>query len=115
MIYLRDTLASIHPLLPYLTIALLVGLAIWLWRTYSPRTFELLPPAVQSLPAVLLSAVLTAASSGSTTVGHAMVEAVIGALSGLVAVGGHEALRRAPVPYLGGRYPAAGTARKYPS
>ena len=106
----RAELAAVHPLLPYLAIAVLVGGVVYAWRRLAPSSFQKLPDSVQALPAVMLSAVLAAASTGDDAgLGRVLVEIALGAFSGLLPVGGHEALKRSPLPYLGGAWPAAGT------
>lgn len=107
----RAALAAVHPLLPFICIAAIVGGLVYLWRRFSPTTFDKLPPQIQALPALLISAILAGASSGGD-VGRMMIDAAIGAFSGLLSVGGHEALKRLPGPYLGGKWPAAGLDMK---
>jgi hypothetical protein len=53
-----------------------------------------------------------AAASSGGDVRIALLDALAGAFLGLTAVGGHHALKAAPVPYLGGRWPAAGQDEK---
>jgi len=91
-------LATLHPLAPYLAISLLVGAIVWAWRSLHPRSFERLPTSLQGLPAVLLGAVIAAWASGGD-VDHAMVEALLGALAGLTAIGGHHVAKASPLPY----------------
>ena len=107
---LRTYLEAIHPLLPYLLFAGLSGLVVWAWRTYAPRSFEVVPKSLQALPALLISGLM--AGFTASELDSLIAETLVGVLSGLLAVGGHEALRRAPGPYVGGKWPAAGLARK---
>lgn len=98
LIDLRLALDALYPGLFNAVLAIFAGAVIYGWRKASPKTFEMLPPAVQSFPALILGAVTSAAASQG-----ALVQAAIaGSLSGLLAVGGHHALKASPLPYTGG-------------
>lgn len=107
LLHLRTTLDAYRPgLFNALLSALLLG-AVWAWRRFSPATFEKLPPAVQSFPALAGGAVLGAlsASTGGPVVDaviSALVQSAGGLISGLAAIGTHHALKASPLPY-GGR------------
>lgn len=98
---LRTALADANPALPYLVIPAIAWLVVYLWRRFSMSSFEKLPDSVQALPAMLLSAILSAASSGGDFK-KALLDTVVGFVSGLTAVGLHHALKAAPGPYQGG-------------
>lgn len=106
---IRSWLESIHPLAPHVAIALVVWLAVWAVRKWAPHTWQKLPTSVQSLPALLLAEALSVASSADAT--QAMVNAVLGVLAGVLAVGGHHVLKDLPGPYVGGEWPAAGSEK----
>lgn len=90
-------LTQIHPQLPTLLLAVLVGGTVYALRRWQPALFERLPKPLQSLPAVLVAAALAAvplALGAATPVDAArvVVEAV------LVAIGGHHAIAKWLLP-----------------
>lgn len=103
----RAELAELHPALPAIVLALVVGGLIYAWRRLHPRSFERVPKPVQALPAVLISVALAAASSGGDAL-KAVLDALAGVFVGLIPIGGHHVLKESPIPYVGGRWPAAG-------
>lgn len=93
MTEVKQFLDSLHPAAAWFSLSFLVGAVVFGWRKLSPSSFEKLPPALQSLPAVLLGAVAGAAQGGD--VKAAFIDAALGALAGLTAVGGHHAIKAA--------------------
>jgi len=91
MTAIRTYLDNVDPRLWPLAIALVAGGVVWGWRKLSPKSFDRLPPAIQALPAILIAAAIGGAT-GSDLV-HMMFEAASGAVSGLLAVGGHHTLK----------------------
>lgn len=104
---IRAELAEVHPAAPAIALAIVVGGLIYAWRKLHPVSFERIPKPIQSLPAVLLSALVAALSSGGDG-WQPVLDAIAGAVLGLTSVGGHHALKLSPLPYLGGAFPAAG-------
>lgn len=93
MIYLTQ----IHPQLPVLILAVIVGGLVYGLRRWQPTLFARLPKPLQSLPAVLVAAALAAVpmALGAATpleAARLVVEAV------LVAIGGHHALAKWLLP-----------------
>lgn len=117
---LRTYLESFHPALPAGILVAGIWLQNYLVRRFVPNLWESIAnlpfrngahrPAVelarkawQALPSVATGAFLAAMSSGETT------DAVVGAVLGLLAPVWHEALKALPIPYQGGKPPAAAT------
>lgn len=93
MIYLTQ----IHPQLPVIILAVLVGGLVYGLRRWQPALFARLPKPLQSLPAVLVAALLAAVpmALGAATpldAARLVVEAV------LVAIGGHHAVAKWLLP-----------------
>lgn len=86
--YLRE----IDPRLPYLLIAALVGMLIWLWRQIHPASFDRLPPRFKALPAALVGLILGATTTEGLT--SLVIDLVAGTFAGVAAVGAHETARR---------------------
>lgn len=96
---LKASLDAVDPRLFYAVLMVVVFLVVYGWRKLWPETFERIPAKWQSMPAVLLGAILSAASD-SESVKQALIAALLGAVSsGLAAIGGHHALKAAPGPY----------------
>lgn len=100
MLYdLKTAIDAVDPRLFYVLVALITFGVIYGWRRLFPETFERIPPKLQSLPAIILGAVLSGASD-TATLKQAVVAAILGACSsGLAAIGGHHALKAGPGPY----------------
>lgn len=90
----RVELAEIHPGLPAIAIAVLVGAVVWLWRRYHAKSFEALPKPLQALPAVVLSGLIAAATNGLDPI-PVLVDAIGAALA---AIGGHHGLAKFLLP-----------------
>lgn len=112
--------ATVHPLAPWVAVVLLVWLAnlgirtwapgAWQWVTSKGPAGAKLSKAFQALPSLLGGAIVVSLGTGADPRLTAL-----GALAGLGAPVWHEILRwgssKLPGPtYLGGAYPAAGTA-----
>jgi hypothetical protein len=117
-------LAAQHPAAPWCTIPVIAWLANWAIRTWLPTVWEwcatrigsertvMLRKAVQTLPSVVMGAIIVAFAQGG------QYDLIVG--GALVALGAplwHELLKwaSAQVPgptYLGGAWPAAGKAQK---
>lgn len=104
----RADLAAIHPAAPAIALALIVGAIIYAWRKLHPTSFERIPKPIQSLPAVLLSALVAALSSGGDG-WQPVLDAIAGVFVGLIPIGGHWVAKLGPGPYVGGAPPAAGS------
>lgn len=90
-------LTTVHPQLPTLLLAVLVGGIVYGLRRWQPTLFARLPKPLQSLPAVLVAAALAAVplAIGAATLLDAarlVVEAV------LVAIGGHHVAAKWVLP-----------------
>lgn len=107
----RADLAAFHPAAPAVVLALIVGAVIYAWRKLHPTSFQKLPDSLQSLPAMVLSALVAALSSGDDG-WRPVVDAIAGVFVGLIPIGGHHLLKAAPGRYLGGTWPAAGLDMK---
>lgn len=110
--------AFFHPAAPAILLVGAIWLVNYLVRRFVPNLWERIAnipfpngahrPAVelarkawQALPSVATGALLAAISTGDAT------NAVVGAILGLIAPVWHEALKALPVPYRGGKAPAA--------
>ncbi len=114
---LRATLEAFHPAAPGAILVALVWLSQYLVRRFLPNAWEKMAdlpfngarPAAstlrkvwQALPSIATGAFLTALTGdGSVT------DAVLGAVLGALAPVWHEVLKALPVPYVGGKPPAA--------
>lgn len=99
---IRLYLDAIDPKLWPLALALAAWALVYAWRKAAPRLpsalqFDSLPARVQALPGVLWAAALSA-STGADAV-EAMRAALLGTLSGVLAIGIHHGLKLAPGPY----------------
>lgn len=95
------------PSLFYVGISALVGGLIYGWRKVSIRSWDWVTrnsPTVQQLPALVLSALLSAAPAVGKPLGALVVQTILGALAGaLPAIAGHTILKAIPwIPYQGG-------------
>lgn len=104
--FLQDPRAQVWAL------AIVVGALVWAWRRWWPRSFERLPARFQALPPAILGAVAGGGLSSPQGLVEMVVGAAFGAGAGLMATGGHEALKRLPGPYTGGSESAAKSKRK---
>lgn len=90
-------LTQVHPQLPTVLLAVLVGGIVYGLRLWRPSIIERLPPQLQSLPAMLVATALGAipmalgAATPAETV-RIVIEAV------LVAIGGHHAAAKWVLP-----------------
>lgn len=108
---LRLYLESWHPAAPAILLIGAIWLAQYLVRRFVPNIWERIAnwPAAslfrkvwQALPSIAMGALLTSISGdGSIT------DAVFGAVAGALAPVLHEMLKAAPIPYRGGKPPAA--------
>lgn len=90
-------ITNIHPNLPGLLLAMIVGGIVYGLRRWQPALFARLPKPLQSLPAVLVAAALAAVplALGAATpleAARLVAEAV------LVAIGGHHAVAKWLLP-----------------
>lgn len=85
----RLSLDAIDPRLWPFTIAVAVGFAYYLWRAFSPTSFEKLPDRLKALPGLVLAAVMSGLTSPE--LGRFILEVIIGSLG---ATGGHEFFQR---------------------
>lgn len=98
----RVALDAVYPGLWNASLGMLVVLGVWLLKKLAPNLFAKLPPAVQALPAMILSAIVTALSATSPTVGGFLSQLLAGSLiGGTMAVGAHRVLKESPLPYGG--------------
>ena len=120
----RETLEAFHPAAPGAILVALVWLSQYLVRRFAPNAWETMadlpfngarPAATmlrkvwQALPSIATGAFLTALTGdGSIT------DAVLGAVLGALAPVWHEVLKALPVPYVGGKPPAADPPRDLP-
>lgn len=88
------TLAGIDEQSKHIAIAVIIGGCVALLKRFAPSWFAALPRGLQAAPAILLGAGL------ATILGddHAIRDAALGALDGILAIGGHHTLKRAKVP-----------------
>lgn len=93
---LKADLAAVHPLAPYIAIAAVAWLVVYLWRRFHPASFEKMPKWVQGVPAVIVSAILSGVSDPGDAIWHALVEAVFGGGAGAFSVAGHHFAKALP-------------------
>lgn len=115
---LRVFLEDIHTALPAAILVALIWGSQYLVRRFIPNAWEgmanlpfpngvhrpalaLARKAWQALPSIATGALLASLTTGDTT------DAVVGAILGALAPIWHEALKALPVPYRGGKPPAA--------
>ena len=116
---------TVHPLAPWVAMVGLVFAALYAVRKWAPGVWQwaadkgpigvAASKCFQALPSVLLGALIVSISTGAD-----VKLTVIGAVTALAAPLGHEVLKwassKTPGPtYLGGSWPAAGSAPKPPS
>jgi len=99
MLTLKLALDSIDPRLWWVAISLVVYLLVFVWKQLSAKLpawakFEVVPTKLRALPALLLATAITATGLESAEIGKILLELLMGAASGLLAVGGHETLSR---------------------
>jgi hypothetical protein len=92
MAEIKTFLDALDPRLFWIVISLVVLGVIQLWRWVHPASFDKVPARIKALPAVALGAILAATASDDVT--QIVMNLVIGALSGVGAVGAHETVRR---------------------
>lgn len=98
---IRETLDAVHPAAFNVLLAVAVGLIVYLWRKVSPSTFEKLPPSVQSYPALVWGAMLSALTARTTELGGLLSDVLVGGtVSGLIGIGGHHAMKASQLPLL---------------
>lgn len=96
----RAALDAVYPGLFNAVIGAVVVLGVWLLKKFAPNWFAKLPPAVQALPAMVISAVVTALSATSPTLSSFLSQLLAGTLvTGTMAVGAHHVLKESPLPY----------------
>lgn len=107
-------LDSLYPGLWNATVAALVVFLIWLLKKVRPDLFAKLPPAVQALPAVVLSGLVSGLSAFEPTILAFLTQLIGGGIAGgAAAVGMHHMLKESPLPY--GNPPKAPSSKKGPS
>lgn len=89
MAALKLAMNGFDPRLWPVSIAVLVGLSYWLWRTVHPKSFDELPSKLKALPGAILAAVVSGLA-GQELWGF-ILDTVIGSLT---AGGGHELIER---------------------
>lgn len=100
----------LDPKIAYLVVAGLTWLLVWLWRRFLPGAWDAVTrrgAALQQLPALVLSALLSTAPALGKPLWEAVQQVVISTVLGwLTATGFHVALKDNPVvPYDGARKP----------
>ena len=100
-------LQKLDPKIVYLAVAGLTWLIVWAWRRYLPKVWDAVTkkgPVLQQLPAIVLSALMSAAPAIGKPLAQAVQDVLISTVLGwLTASGFHFALKEAPVPYDGAR------------
>lgn len=95
-------LQSLDPRLFYLLVSAVTFGVIYAWRRFSFASWEAITkhnPRIQALPALLLSAFLSAMPAVGKPLLTALLDVVIGLFSGGLAIGAHHAMKK----YNGGR------------
>ena len=92
LVTLRAQCDAIHPQLWFLVVAGVVGAIVFAWRKANAASWNKLPSRLKVLPATIIGALLAATSDDKA--GTVIVNAMLGAFSGLTAAGGHEMLVR---------------------
>jgi len=100
-------LQSLDPKLVYLMISGIAGGIIYLWRKFSIESWDAVTrhnEILQTLPALILSGLMSAAPAVGkglwTVIGNIIVGAIVG---GSTAIVGHQVLKASPLPYNGGQ------------
>lgn len=92
LITLKSQFDALDPRLWHVAVAVVVGALVFGFKRTWPRRWKALPPRYRALPAAVVGALLAApAAQGATSV---VLDAVLGAFSGLTAAGGHELISR---------------------
>ena len=97
---IKSHLDALDPRMFHALLAAIIGGLYYLLRKTSPALFERIPKQLQPLPALLLAAGANVYASGNS--GELLVIAQqlgLGMLDGVLAIGGHHALKALPGPY----------------
>ena len=100
-------LQSLDPKLVYAMISAIAGLLIYAWRKISIASWDLVTrknEILQTLPAMILSGLMSAAPAIGTPTWNLVGNIVFGAFfSGGASIVGHQILKASPLPYNGGQ------------
>ena len=100
LVYAREQLDAAFPGLSSAAVGALAVLAIWLLKRFAPAVFAKLPPALQAMPAMVFSAVVSSLAAAEPTLASILQNALGGAfVAGTFAVGAHHVLKESPLPY----------------
>jgi len=107
----QDVVHKVDPRVFYLLVSGAVFGVIWLWRRISIASWDAVTrgrPMIQQLPALVLSALMSAAPAVGKDFWSVVSDTILGVVfSGGGAILAHHLLKAAPVPYQGGKPPAA--------
>lgn len=108
----QEVVQSTNPVLFYGVVAGLTFLLVWAWRRFFPNAWVFVTkksPNLQQLPALVFSALLSAAPAiGVKSIWEVVQQVLIGMFaSGIGSMGIHTAMKEATfLPYQGGKPPA---------
>ena len=110
IVSIKAWLDSVDPKLFYLAVSGLVGGLVYLWRRFSISSWDWVTrksPAVQTLPALVLAGLISAAPTAGLPMIKVIEQIILGAFAGaLPAIAGHTVLKAIPwLPYNGGVKP----------
>lgn len=101
-----EYIRSLDPKIVYSAVSALAGLIIYVWRKVSISTWDAITrknEILQTLPAVILSGLMSAAPAIGKPMLNVVANIVFGAIfGGAGAIVGHQVLRASPLPYNGG-------------
>jgi len=108
IVALKGWADSIDPKLFYLLVSGFVGGIVYLWRRISIASWDWVTrksPAVQTLPALVLAALISAAPAAGLPMIKVIEQVILGAFAGaLPAIAGHDVMKAIPwLPYNGGK------------
>lgn len=89
LIEFKSQLDAIDPRLWWVVIALVVYGLVFAWKKIHPASFEKVPARFKALPAAILGAIM--AATAADEIPKMLFDLVMGVISGVTAVGGHEA------------------------
>jgi hypothetical protein len=109
-----EYIRSLDPKIVYSAISAQAGLMIYVWRKVSIKTWDAVTrknEMLQTLPAIILSGLMSAAPAIGKPLLNVVANIVFGALfGGAGAVVSHQILKASPLPYSGGQ----GSKRLFP-
>jgi hypothetical protein len=104
-----EFIRSLDPKIVYTAVSALAGLMVYVWRKVSIESWDAVTrknEILQTLPAVILSGLMSAAPAIGKPLINVVANIVFGAFfGGAGAIVGHQVMKASPLPYNGGVKP----------